>query len=184
MGELASKEQLRNSYLRWALVTVPSCVFLGFLMGQLSNSGYDNRWFAALDRPAIVPPGAVFGIAWTILYTMQGLALAMILNARGARGRGAAIGWFAAQFVLNLSWSPIFFAAHQVTAALFVIILILALAIATTFAFARVRRPAAWLLLPYLVWLSFASILTFQIDQRNPDAERLVPGKPAAEITF
>jgi translocator protein len=182
MGELASKGQLRNSYLRWALVTVPACVFLGFLMGQVSNSGYSNQWFLALDRPPIVPPGWVFGLVWSILYVMQGLALAVILNARGARGRSSALGWFAAQFVLNLCWSPLFFAAHQVTAALFLIVIILALAIVTTFAFAKIRKIAAWLFVPYLVWLSFASIITWQINSRNPNAELLAPGRPAAEI--
>jgi tryptophan-rich sensory protein len=182
MGELASKGQLRNSYLRWALVAVPSCVFLGFLMSQVSDSGYSNQWFLALDRPSSVPPGWVFGLAWTILYVMQGLALAVILNARGAKGRAAALGWFALQFVLNLSWSPLFFGAHQVTASLFLIVLILALAIVTTFSFAKIRKVGAWLFVPYLVWLSFASIITWQINSRNPNAELLVPGRPEAQI--
>ncbi len=182
MGGIASKEQLRISFLRWALVTVPAIVFLGFLSGRLSNSGYNNRWFLALNRPDIVPPGWVFGVAWTILYIMLGIALAMILHARGAKGRPTALGLFAAQLLLNLAWTPVFFAGHMVTAALILIVVILSLAIATTFAFAQIRRAAAWLFVPYLVWLSFASILTFQIDQMNPDAETLVPDAPSTQI--
>ena len=177
MGELASKAQLRSSFLRWSLVTVPACVLLGFLSGKLANSGYGNRWFLALDRPAIIPPGWVFGTVWSLLYVMLGLALAMIINARGARGRGMAISLFVVQFILNLCWTPLFFAAHQVTYALYLIVAILALAIATSFAFARVRKGAAWLLVPYMVWLSFASIITWQVDLRNPDAELLVPDR-------
>jgi translocator protein len=181
-GELASKEQLRMSFIRWALVCVPSLVFLGFLSGRVSNSGYGNRWFAALDLPAIVPPGWVFGLVWSILYVMLGIVLAMILHARGSKGRGVALGLFGLQFALNLFWTPLFFGAHQVSFALILILLILIIAVATTFAIAPIRKVAAWLMVPYLVWLSFAAILNFQIDQRNPDAERMVPSTPAAEI--
>jgi translocator protein len=179
---LASKEQLRMSFVRWALVCVPTIVFLGFLSGKLANSGYGNRWFSALDLPPIVPPGWVFGLVWTMLYILLGLALAMILNARGSRGRGLAVGLFGVQMLLNLAWTPLFFGAHQVSLALILIVLILIIAIATTFAMAPIRKQAAWLMLPYLVWLSFASILNYQIDARNPDAEQLVPSTPAAEI--
>lgn len=182
MTELATPGQLRMSFVRWALVTVPAIVLVGSLMGVLSNSGYNNRWFTAMDLPAIVPPGWVFGLIWPILYIMLGLALAMILNARGARGRGLALTLFFAQLLLNFAWSPVFFALHQVTAALWLILAILALTIATAFAFGAIRRAAAWLLVPYMVWLSFASILNFQIDVRNPDAETLVPPAATTQI--
>lgn len=183
-GEIASKGQLRMSYARWALVTVPLLVFLGFVSGKLSNSGYGNRWFDALSKPDIVPPGWVFGVVWTLLYVLMGVALAMILNARGAKGRGVALGLFTGQLLLNLAWSPIFFAAHQVTVAFWMILAILLLAIATCFAFAPIRRVAAWLLVPYLVWLSFASILAFQIDRMNPDGETLVPEAQRTHIAL
>src|SRR3546814_8047387 len=91
-------------------------------MGLLSNSGYDNRWFAALDRPAIVPPGWVFGVVWTALYACLGLSLAMILHARGATGRGFALLLFFVQLIASFAWSPLFFGQHQVTSALYLII--------------------------------------------------------------
>jgi benzodiazapine receptor len=182
LGQIASKSQLRMSFLRWAMVTVPGIVFLGFLSGQLSNSGYSNRWFNALSKPDIVPPGWVFGAAWTMFYIMLGIAVAMILHARGAKGRGKALGLFFTQLVLNFAWSPLFFAAHKVTGSLILIAVILALAIATTFAFAPIRKAAAWLLVPYMVWLSFATILTFQINRMNPDAETLVPEAVRTQI--
>ena len=62
MSGIASQSQLRLSFLRWALVTVPGIVFLGFVSGRLANSGYDNGWFAALEQPDIMPPGWVFGL--------------------------------------------------------------------------------------------------------------------------
>ena len=91
MNEIASPGQLRLAYLRWALVTVPVIVLLGFLSGQLANSGFGNRWFDALEKPALMPPGWAFGVAWPILYIAMALALAIVLHARGAKGRGTAI---------------------------------------------------------------------------------------------
>lgn len=175
MGELASREQLRMSFLRWAIVTVPLVIFLGFLMGRISNSGFGNPWFDALKRPDIFPPGWAFGAAWSLLYAMLGVAIAIILDARRALGRGRAIGLFVVQLIINYSWSPIFFAAHQITFALVVILANLALAIATTFAFGGIRKAAAWLMVPYLAWLCFAAILNYQMDRLNPDAETLAP---------
>ena len=173
MNQLASASQLRMSYLRWALFVVPAILFLGFLSGAVSGSGEDNSWFATLIKPEAQPPGWVFGVTWSGLYFLVGVAFSMILHARGANGRGLAIGLFLSQLVLNLLWSPLFFGQHKVTTAFYLILVILALAIASTFAFARIRKAAAWLMVPYLVWLSFASILNFQIDQLNPDAESL-----------
>jgi translocator protein len=182
LGQIASKNQLRMSFLRWAMVTVPAIVLLGFTSGQLSNSGYGNRWFDALTKPDWMPPGWAFGVIWTALYIMMGVAVAMILYARGSQGRGLALSLFAAQLVLNLAWSPLFFASHQVSLALVVIIAILLLTIGTTFAFARIRKAAAWLLVPYMVWLSLATLLNYQIDRMNPDAETLVPEQPRTQI--
>ena len=171
------------SYLRWALVTVPAIVLAGSLSGLLSNSGYSNRWFAALDLPPITPPGWVFGTVWPILYVLLGLSLAMILHARGAKGRGFALLLFLVQLIANFAWSPLFFGQHQVTTALYLIIFILMVAIATFFAFAPIRKAAAWLLLPYIAWLCFAAILNFQIDQANPNAETLVPAAASSQIS-
>ena len=89
MTGIASKSQLRMSYLRFALFTVPLILLLGIVSGRASNSGYGNAWFDALVKPELMPPGATFAIAWTILYVLLGLAIAIILNARGARGEGS-----------------------------------------------------------------------------------------------
>ena len=179
MNEIASPGQLRLAYARWALVTVPAIVFLGFLSGKLANSGYGNRWFAALAKPDLIPPGWAFGVAWTILYVLMALAFAIVLHARGAKGRGQAVRIFLLQLVLNLGWSPLFFRAHQVDQALILIIVLFALVAVTTALFWRVRRGAGLLLLPYLCWLAFAAYLNYEIGRLNPDAESL--GKPALQ---
>ena len=184
MGELASKGQLRMGYIRWALVTVPVILFLGFLMGRISNSGFDNPWYDALIKPAIQPPGYAFPIAWSLLYILLGLALAMIIDARGAKQRRTALGLFALQMLLNFAWSPLFFAAHQVTLGFWLILAMLGVAVATTLIFGRIRKVAAWLMVPYLLWLSFAAILNYQTDVLNPDAEVLVPVSRTTTIRF
>jgi benzodiazapine receptor len=184
MGELASPGQLRLSYLRWALVTVPAIVLLGLLSGILSGSGYGNRWFDALAKPGFMPPGSVFPVAWTILYILMGVAFAMILNARGARGRGAATAFFLLQLVGNLAWSPIFFALHQTVNALAVIAAVFMFAGIATIFFARIRKAAALLMLPYLAWLLFAGALNWQIVRLNPDAQNLAPGAGDAQIAL
>lgn len=173
MSQLASASQLRMSLLRWALFVIPAVMFLGFLSGAVSNSGEENRWYAELVKPAVQPPGWTFGVVWPILYFLMGLALAMVLHARGARYRGLAVAFFIVQFLINLGWSPVFFGQHQVTTAFYIIVAMLVAAIATTVAFGRVRKAAAWLLVPYLAWIGFAAFLNFEIDRLNPDAETL-----------
>jgi tryptophan-rich sensory protein len=182
MTAIASKSQLRMSFLRYALFTVPLVLLLGSVSGRIANSGYGNAWFDALQKPAIMPPGWVFGAAWTILYIFLGLAVALILHARGARGRGPALGLFVLQLLLNYAWSPIFFAYHQVGTAFWTIFAMIAISAVTALLFWRIRRSAALLMLPYLAWLSFAALLTWQIGLLNPGASELAPGRPTTDI--
>jgi benzodiazapine receptor len=176
MTQIASRAQLRMSYLRWALVTVPLILLLGTLSGVGSGSGSANPWFAALAKPGFMPPDWAFPVAWTILYICLGLALALILHARGAHGRPLAIGLFLVQLALNFAWSPLFFAAHKVSLAFGVIVAMWILAAAAAFLFFRIRRTAGLLMLPYLAWLLFAGALNHSIDRLNPGAELAAPG--------
>lgn len=182
VGGIASRAQLRMSFLRWAVVTVPAIVLLGFLSGRSVAAGDDSAWYVALSKPAFTPPGWVFPVAWTILYVLMGLAVAMILNARGARGRGRALAVFALQLAMNLAWTPLFFGEHKVGAALALLVAILVCAAISAWLFARIRVQAAWLMLPYLAWLCFAGALNFEIDRMNPDAETLAPGTTTSQI--
>lgn len=164
-----------SSPWRWSLLTVPLVLLLGFAAGRSAPAGRDNGWYMALDRPAQNPPDWAFPVAWTTIYILLGLAIAIVLAARPARGRALATALFMLGFALSLAWMPVFFGAHLVSAAVWLIAAMVVVGIATTFAFARVRRTAAWLMVPYLVWISFAGILTWSIDRMNPDAETLVP---------
>ena len=171
MQQIASSAQLRASVMRWALFTVPLCLGLGLLSGRAAGSAATNTWLASLDKPALYPPPIAFPIVWSVLYVLMGIALALIASARGARGRGIAVGLFAAQLAVNLSWSPVFFAAHRLTLALEIIVVLIALVLATIVLAWRVRRNAAVLLLPYLAWICFASVLNLQLLQLNPGAD-------------
>ena len=184
MSELASSAQLRTGYLRWALFLVPGILLVGFLSGVVSQSGPDNPWFASLVKPSAYPPPATFGIVWSILYVLMGLALAMIVTARGAAGRGMAIAVFTVQLLLNLAWSPLFFGAHQITAAL-VLIAVLDLAVMLTIAlFHRVRPLAALLLVPYLAWALFATYLNWEFRAANPGADGRQVSGAATRVEF
>lgn len=167
MNILASKGQLRASFLRWALFLVPLMVLIGFAGGQLG--GPDTAWFAGLVKPAIYPPPVVFGIVWTALFVMIGCALALVASAWGAVGRGVALIAFALHFIPTQGWTAVFFGMQDMQTGLMVLgygVVSLLIAMALIW---RVRRNAALLLLPYLAWLCFASALNYQFIAANPD---------------
>ena len=182
MTGLASSGQLRMGFVRWALVTVPACVALGFSAGAVSNSGFGNAWFDALDKPWFMPPGWVFPVVWTTLYAMLGVAVAIILNARGARRRGLAIALFVVAFAFNLAWSPVFFAMHLMTLGLWVLAGMFVFTIPTALLFFDIRRVAGLLILPYLVWLCVATALNWEIRRLNPGADGLVVNRSGSQI--
>ncbi len=171
MNLLASRGQLRASLARWALLLVPAVLLAGFLSGELSGSGPGNPWFDSLAKPDLYPPPITFGIAWTILYVLMGLAFAVVCSAWGARGRGIAIAAFLVQLALNLAWSPVFFGAHQITAALYLLVAIDIAVLVTLVLFWRIRWHAGAMLVPYLAWVLFATLLTWQLFQLNPHAD-------------
>lgn len=169
MSQLASPAQLRGSLLRAALVAVPLIILLGTISGRVAGSAESNPWFQALVKPDIYPPGYVFGIAWTILYALMGVAVAMVWSARGATMRWPALLLFVVQLAANLAWSPLFFREHRIEDAFWLIVGIGVAALFTTIAFFTVRRLAALLMLPYLAWLGFAGLLNWRIHELNPD---------------
>ena len=171
MNRLASPAQLRASFLRWALFAVPLVVLLGYLSGQAAGSTAADPWFTALQKPSLYPPPATFGIVWTILYVIMGLALALVCAAWGARYRLPAILAFVLQLLLNLAWSPVFFGEHEIRLALVVLGLLDVAAVLTLVLFWKVRRVAGLLLLPYLAWILFATVLNYEFLQLNRAAD-------------
>ena len=169
MTGLASRSQLRWAFIRVAVITVPLIELLGALSGRIAGPSNGNAWFQALAKPAAYPPGEIFGIVWPILYALMGIAAAIVWHARGAKGRQAALSLFVVQLLLNLAWVPLFFRYHQIAASLVLALTIFVAALLTTLRFARIRRMAGWLMVPYLAWLAFAAVLNLRIWQLNPD---------------
>jgi len=170
MNRLASPAQLRASFFRWALFLVPLVLLLGFLSGKVGSSA-DSPWFVALAKPSTFPPPATFGIVWTVLYALIGVAFALVCSSWGARFRVAAIAMFIVQLLINLAWSPVFFALHEIKVALAILLALDVAVLLTTALFWRVRRLAGWLMVPYVLWILFATVLNWQILELNPNAD-------------
>ncbi|KAJ8139066.1 hypothetical protein OY671_007721 [Metschnikowia pulcherrima] len=182
MRYLASPAQLRASSLRWSLFTVPLVLASGFLSGRSAGSGPDNPWFAASTKPGLYPPPATFGIVWTVLYVSMGVASAMVLSSRGARGRGSAVAAFVVQLALNSAWSPVFFGSHRIALASGIIRASASASAFTIASFWRVRPSAAGSSLPYLAWVCFASSLNWQSSTLNPHADGAAPAGATVRV--
>jgi len=127
----------------------------------------DDGWYQSLEKPPWNPPGWIFGPVWTALYTMMAVAAWLVWRRGGFAAQRRPLALFLAQLALNAAWTPLFFGLHRPGVA-FVDIVLLWLAIgATLLAFRAVSRGAAWLLAPYLAWVSFAAVLNFTLWRLN-----------------
>jgi tryptophan-rich sensory protein len=160
MGSVA-----RASPDRGDLPTVVVSVLLVNVVGAAPAllAGPDSAWFRQLTTPPLYPPPWVFGVVWTALFTLLGVALALVSLA-GTDGRPVrvALALFALQMAVNVAWTPAFFALENLLVGLVVILALWPLVVATIVAFARVDRRAAALLVPYLLWVTFAAVLNYQ----------------------
>ena len=123
-------------------------------------------FYSQLSRPSWAPPAWLFGPVWSVLYALMGVAAWLVWRAPGPKG--VALGLFAAQLTANALWSWLFFAWHRGALASVEVLVLLALIVATIAAFWRTSRTAALLLLPYLLWVGFASVLTWAVWRSNP----------------
>ncbi|MBN2270831.1 MAG: tryptophan-rich sensory protein [Sedimentisphaerales bacterium] len=135
------------------------CLLTGFV-GSFFTRDSVTTWYSDLSRPSFTPPDWAFGVVWPILYIMMGISAFLVWN-RGIDKREvkAALGVFVVQLVLNGVWTPIFFGLHMIALALVEIVLLWAAILTTIHVFWRISKPAAFLLLPYILWVSFAVIL-------------------------
>lgn len=134
------------------------------IVGSLFTTPSIDGWYAELIRPELAPPNWVFAPVWTTLFFLMGVAAFLVWRKRrGHKEARIALGVFGFQLVLNTVWSIIFFGLLNPGAA-FIEILFLWLAIAVTIGmFAKISKPAALLLLPYIAWVSFAAYLNYMI---------------------
>ncbi len=148
---------------------------LGWLLGVFAAGALGavasvraTSFYAFLERPTWAPPAWVFGPVWTVLYLLMAIAAWLVWRERGFRGATGALTLFIAQLAANALWTWIFFAWQRGGLALLESALLWLLVAATMVAFWRWHRLAALLLLPYLVWVGFATALTHALWQMNP----------------
>jgi benzodiazapine receptor len=155
----------RNSWFSLAPFLV-ACFFAASL-GALVTRGAVRTWYPRINKPDWNPPNWVFAPVWTFLYTLMALSAWLVWRVAGWDGARPALILFAIQLVLNSAWSVIFFGMHAIGAAFADILLLWMTIIATAVAFYSISFLAAWLLIPYIAWVAFASYLNFRIWQMN-----------------
>jgi tryptophan-rich sensory protein len=135
--------------------------------GGVGSQFMPGQWYASLVKPSWNPPSYVFAPVWTTLYILMGIAAWLVWRKVGFPGAKLALGLFIAQLVLNSLWSYLFFGIHQPGWAFAEIVVLWSVILVVTAGFWRVSLPAGVLLLPYLLWVGFASVLNFHLWQLN-----------------
>lgn len=139
---------------------------VGLLSGYLSREG--TALYAQIaEKPPLSPPGWVFGVAWTILYALMGIGAARVWASPKTLVRSRGLNLFIAQLIVNFFWSPIFFNARAYGLALVWLLLLWVLVLLMILEFRKVDKTAAYLQIPYLLWLTFAAYLNWAVWQMN-----------------
>jgi len=149
------------------IISIIIPVAAGATSGFFTASGVGG-WYQGINKPSWNPPGWIFGPVWTTLYVLMGISLFLIWKSEIASDyKRNALILFAIQLTLNFFWSFIFFNQNQIGWAFVEIIAMWLLILLTIFAFASINKTAAWLLVPYISWVSFAAILNYTIWKLN-----------------
>lgn len=156
---------------RYPVLTFITCVGVVFIVGgagSIATLPNIPNWYAGLEKPPLNPPNAIFGPVWSFLYVLIGTSLFLVLRAKTSKLLlQPALSWFGVQLVLNLLWSLVFFGLQAPWLAFVVIICLLAAIIMTYLSFEPISKPGAYLLLPYLAWVSFATYLNGSVAYLN-----------------
>lgn len=158
---------MRSGDLPKLIISVIVCVVAGFI-GSLATMKSIPTWYAGLTKPSFSPPNALFGPVWTALYIMMAAA-AFLVWRRGFETEPVKIALivFGAQLILNILWSILFFGLKMPGLAFCEIILLWILILATILLFRKVTNVAAWLMVPYILWVSFAAALNYSLWRLN-----------------
>lgn len=148
------------------IISIAICLGAGGL-GAIATTPEIDGWYKTIEKPSWNPPGYVFGPVWTALYIMMGVAAWLVWKREGFKKAKVPLVLFTVQLLLNVVWSWIFFNLHQPGWAFVEIVVLWIAIVATTVAFFKRQKIAGWLMMPYLAWVSFASVLNFTIWQLN-----------------
>ncbi len=161
MNTLPKQPSERRSSLWVALTIAILPVVAASLLGSAATVPQIPGWYASLAKPPFNPPNWIFAPVWTTLFAMMAYAVFRILR-QPLEKRGALVAYHV-QLALNLLWSCVFFGLNNPLGGILVILPLLAMILATIAAFGRIDRISAWLLWPYLAWVSFATLLNASI---------------------
>lgn len=156
---MTNKTQKYSGLMGW----LAACFLAGALAAQFDPGG----WYDTLAKPSWTPPDWIFPVAWTILYLMMGIAAWLVWKDHGFTEARDALTLFLVQLGLNAAWPGIFFGLQQIGTALAEILLLWILILFTLFLFWKFNRRAGWLMLPYLIWVSYAAALNFAVWHMN-----------------
>lgn len=147
----------------WKLIVSFVVVFLVAAAGSVATYDSIPTWYAGLTKPPFNPPNWIFGPVWTILYALMAVSLFLVWKKKQTPHTIYAKKIFFVQLGLNLLWSFVFFGAHQIALALLVIAALWGLILYSIILFRKINKTAAYILIPYLLWVSFATILNFSL---------------------
>ncbi len=160
-----------NNFFKLIIAIVVS--ELAGIIGSVFTTPSIAGWYAGIVKPALNPPAWVFGPVWTTLFALMGIAAFLVWSSYAEasedkkKGVKIALALFGIQLVLNMIWSIIFFGLHSPGGALSEIVFLWLAILATIVVFYKISRPAAWLLVPYILWVSFAAYLNYAIWALN-----------------
>lgn len=143
------------------------CLGIGALGGAISATSLDD-WYAGLVKPSFNPPNAVFGPVWTVLYVLMAIAAWRVWRAGDRDTVQGPLTLFALQLAINLGWTVVFFGLQKIGSAVATLVVLDVAALVTTLAFRTVDRLAALLMVPYLAWVAFATVLNVALWRLNP----------------
>lgn len=152
--------------IKWNSLIASLAITLGtgYLSGFISRNGMES--FQNIKKPPLSPPAIAFPIVWTILFILLGISLYLIWNSEG-ENKKKALTIFAVQLILNFSWSPVFFNLQSYLGAFIILVALLISIVMMIGEFKKLNKTAAYLQIPYLLWVTFAGYLNFSIYLLN-----------------
>ncbi len=157
-------KRMNNKFKLFISILVP--LIIGAIAGYATATNVGN-WYSHLNKPTFNPPNAVFAPVWTILYISMGIACYLVWKAPVSQKRNLAIFFYFAQLFFNFCWSFIFFYYHRIGFAIIDIVLLWVMIFITIVLFSNYSKTASWLMVPYISWVSFATILNLAIYHLN-----------------
>lgn len=140
------------------ILSIAVCQLAGIIGSFFTSSSVDS-WYSQLEKPWFNPPNWMFGPVWLLLYTLMGIALYLIYQKRKKKLAKFALGLFFIHLAINASWSIVFFGMQEIFASFVMIIILWVMIVYLIMLFLKINKHAAWLFLPYLLWVSFAAVL-------------------------